>query len=153
MSRGDTSYPSPSRHPPTPGKRGCSSRWPPGGTDRNGKGSLEGRYLSISNHGDYSHDSCCGKQLKACRSTCEEMAGDKINYLHDGWWIKKAATFPSSSFFPLTLPQPPHQWQSRYLIVFGSSWLGFSNMFLIKLQLGGCVFPWCFNFCLRLSCD
>lgn len=30
-------------------------------------------YLSISNHEDYSHDSCCGKWLKAYRSTCKEM--------------------------------------------------------------------------------
>lgn len=26
------------------------------------------------NHGDYSHDSCCGERLIAYRSTCKEMA-------------------------------------------------------------------------------
>lgn len=141
MPLGDATYPLPTTTPTPHGNRGCSSRRPQGGTDRNGKGSLERRYLVISNHGDYSHDSCCGKQLKAYRSTCEEMAGDKINYLRDGWWIKKTATFPSISFFflPSSLP-PSRERKSRYLIVFGLSWLGFSNMFLIKWRTGRLCF-------------
>lgn len=53
-------------------KKGCAPA-SLGGTDWNEKLVLRW-YLSISNHGDYSHDSCCGKWLKAYRSTCNEMA-------------------------------------------------------------------------------
>lgn len=141
MPWGDTAphpHPPPNHQTPTNAQREGPQLPLASGGHRNRKGSLEGRYLSISNHGDYSHDSCCGKQLKAYRSTCEEMADDKINYLHDGWWIEKAATFPSISLFSPFSP-PFHQWLSRYPIVFGPSSLVFSNMFLIRLQLGASV--------------